>query len=210
MKDVEALNKEGQKIFYIEKNTIITPAAKDAANNCGIKFSYEKWETSSEPVKACDREIDSTMIFTVLKAMMDKGLLKGLFDNGPGPPYQAEHESGGLKLVRGNTVKYDVFDTKNPTDKVYFQELISDKESSISAGLMTIETSSFQRELAYEEIDYVIEGTLTVTINGNTFTAYCGDVIYVPSGTKVTWGSPDKAKVFYTTYPAKLSDRIQK
>ncbi|WP_342429384.1 cupin domain-containing protein [Neobacillus sp. FSL H8-0543] len=213
IKDVEAFEKQGQKIVYIESNTIITPAARDAAKVSGIEFSYEKKACESiSPVheKTGTGEIDSNMIYAVLKSMMDKGLLKGLLDNIPVLPYQAERDSGGLKVVRGNSVKFDVFDTGNPNDKVFYQEVISKEDSSMSAGFLTIEKSSFEWELCYEEIDYVIEGTLTISINGKTFTAYPGDVVYVPSGSKVIWGSPDKVKLFYTTYPANWSDTMQK
>jgi len=146
------------------------------------------------------------MIYNVLKTMLDKGLLNGMFENNPNQPYLAERDSGGLKLVRGSSVKMEVFDTGNPNNKVFFQELISKDDCSMSAGFLTIEKSSFEWELCYEEIDYVIEGTLTVEINGKTFTACAGDVLCVPSGSKVIWGSPDKARVFYTTYPANWAD----
>ena len=63
----------------------------------------------------------------------------------------------------------------------------------MSAGFLVIENSKFDWELTYEEIDYVIEGTLTVEINGKTYTAYPGDVLFVPAGSKVVWGSPDKS-----------------
>src|SRR6478672_10773099 len=119
--DVEASAKQGQKVVYIDSNTIITPAAKDTAKVCGIEFSYEKKfceKKPAEPEKNSSGEIDSTMIYTALKAMVDKGLLKGMFDNVPGPPFLAESDSGGLKVVRGNSVKYDVFDTGNPNNKV--------------------------------------------------------------------------------------------
>ncbi|MBS3994173.1 MAG: DUF861 domain-containing protein [Alkaliphilus sp.] len=211
-KDVEDLDKQGKKIFYIDSKTIITPSAKDVAKVCGIEFSLECHcceEIASEPAKAIGGEIDSNMIYTMLKAMMEKGLLKGLFENIPEQPYISERDSGGLKLVRGNSVKFDYFDTGNPDNKVYYQELISKDDCSMSAGFLTIEKSSFEWELSYEEIDYVIEGTLTITINGKTYTAYPGDVLCVPSGSKVVWGSPDKAKVFYTTYPANWADLMQ-
>ncbi|MEH7504689.1 cupin domain-containing protein [Neobacillus drentensis] len=211
VKDVEALEKQGQKVFYIDKKTIITPAAKDAAKVFGIEFSAEKKCSELEPSKPANSsssEIDSNMIYAVLKAIADKGLLKGLLENLPMAPYLSEGDSGGLKLVRGNSVKFDVFDTGNPGNKVFYQELISKDESSMSAGFLTIEKSSFEWELSYEEIDYVIEGTVTVSINGKTYTAYPGDVLYVPSGSKVVWGSPDKAKIFYTTYPANWADLI--
>jgi ethanolamine utilization protein EutQ len=212
VKDVEASVKQGEKVIYIDSNTIITPAAKDSAKACGIEFSSEKecyTEKPIDPAKACGGEIDSNMIYSVLKTLVDKGLLNGMFENIPVEPFHAERDSGGFKLVRGNSVKLDVFDTGNPDNKVFYQELISKDDSSMSAGFLTIEKSSFEWELCYEEIDYVIEGTLTITINGKTFTAYPGDVISIPSGSKVVWSSPDKAKLFYTTYPANWSDLMQ-
>jgi ethanolamine utilization protein EutQ len=210
-KDVEAVEKQGQKVLYIDSKTIITPAAKDAAKVFGIEFSTEQKSSGSELSNLANSnsgEIDSQMIYTMLKALSDKGLLKGLLESLPTAPYMAERDGGGLKLIRGNSVKFDVFDTGNPANKVFYQELISKDESSMSAGFLTIEKSSFEWELTYEEIDYVIEGTVTVSINGKTYTAYPGDVLYVPSGSKVVWGSPDKAKIFYTTYPANWADLI--
>ena len=41
-----------------------------------------------------------------------------------------------------------------------------------------IDHSEFAWELTYEEIDYVIEGTLTVTIDGKKYTANAGDVLF--------------------------------
>ena len=90
----------------------------------------------------------------------------------------------------------DVFETGNPNATAYFQELVSKEESHISAGFLVIDHSDFEWELTYEEIDYVIEGTLTVTIDGKKYTAEAGDVLFVPSGSKVVWGSPNKARVF--------------
>lgn len=215
-KDVEAVKKQGNKVIYIDSNTIITPSAKDVAGACGIEFSTETpvcgtkatcEEKAAEPAKNCENGLESEMIYNLFKAMMDKGLLNGVFESIANPkPYVSESAGNGLKVVRGNSVKFDTFDTGNPDAKVSYQELISKDEASMSAGLLTIDHSKFDWELTYEEIDYVIEGTLTVTIDGRTLTAYPGDVLYVPSGSKVTWGSPDKAKVFYVTYPANWAD----
>ena len=208
-KDVESMDKQGKKVFYIDSDTIITAAAADAAKLCGIEFSNASScceARASEPGKAAQGEIDSQMIYAALKTMLDKGILNGMFDSSPDQPYFAQRDCGGLKLIRGSSVKMDVFDTGNPNNKVFFQELVSKDDSSMSAGFLTIEKSNFEWELSYEEIDYVIEGTLTVEINGKTFTAHAGDVLSVPSGSKVVWGSPDRARVFYTTYPANWAD----
>lgn len=199
-KDVEVLKAEGKTVYYICENTIVTPSAKDAAAALGVEFSCGK---ECQETAACGQEMDSSQIYMVLKALMDKGLLEGMFK-----PYDSDNHTNGLKVVRGNTVKMDVFDTGDPSATAYFQELVSKDEAHMSAGFLVIDHSEFQWELTYEEIDYVIEGTLTITIDGKTYTAHAGDVLFVPSGSKVIWGSPDKARVFYATYPANWADLL--
>lgn len=203
-KDVEKLNAEGKKVFYVESGSIITPSAKDAADSFGIKFCDKVEEQQTQaPAALAGMDIDSDKIYMVLKTLMEKGLLNDILK-----PYESESHGNGLKVVRGSSVKMDVFDTGDPSVKAYYQELVSKEESHISAGFLVIDHSNFEWELTYEEIDYVIEGTLTVTIDGKTYTAKAGDVLFVPSGSKVVWGSPDKARVFYATYPANWADLV--
>ncbi|WP_454055277.1 cupin domain-containing protein [Clostridium sp. Marseille-Q7071] len=213
-KDVEALILKGEKTLYVDGSEIITPSAQDLAKNNGIVFTVaapapKVQDLGVNKTPSIDN-IDSEMLLNFFRKMMDKGLLEEMLQclKQKNLPFEAECDPNGLKVVRGNTVKMDVFDTGNPNAKAYFQELVSKKESKMSAGFLVIENSKFDWELTYEEIDYVIEGTLTVEINGKTYTAYPGDVLFVPSGSKVVWGSPDKARVFYTTYPANWADLL--
>jgi len=213
-KDVEALILKGEKTLYVDGSEIITPSAQDLAKNNGIVFTAaapapKVQDLGVNKTPSIDN-IDSEMLLNFFRKMMDKGLLEEMLQclKQKNLPFEAECDPNGLKVVRGNTVKMDVFDTGNPNAKAYFQELVSKKESKMSAGFLVIENSKFDWELTYEEIDYVIEGTLTVEINGKTYTAYPGDVLFVPSGSKVVWGSPDKARVFYTTYPANWADLL--
>lgn len=202
---IEALKREGKTVCVIEPDTLVTPAARDAAEELGISFSNAAQPQPAAEPQQCSEGLDSEQIYRVLKALMEKGLLGDLLQQ---KPYQAQTHKNGLKVVRGNTVKMDVFDTGNPNATAYYQELVSKDESHISAGFLVIENSEFEWELTYEEIDYVIEGTLTVTIDGIKYTAHAGDVLFVPSGSKVIWGSPDKARVFYATYPANWADLL--
>jgi ethanolamine utilization protein EutQ len=211
VKDVEDWKKQGQKIVYIEKDTIITHAAKDTAKFHGIEFSFDKpccEEKPAEPASVSGAEIDD--IYTVIKKMVEKRLQEYQVDSSPEQQYLSESDQGGLKLVRGHSVKFAALNTGNPDSKVLCQDVITKEESSMSAGFLTIENSSFEWEFGYEEIDYVIEGTMTIKINGKTFTAYAGDVVCIPSGSKVVWGSPDKAKIFYATYPANWAELVGK
>jgi len=202
-KDIELLNAGGKKVCYVENGSIITPSAKDAADTFGIKFCDKEEEQPQALTGLTGMDIDSEKIYMVLKALMEKGMLNDIFK-----PYESESHGNGLKVVRGSSVKMDVFDTGDPSVKAYYQELINKEESHMSAGFLVIDHSEFEWELTYEEIDYVIEGTLTVTIDGKTYTAKAGDVLFVPSGSKVIWGSPDKARVFYATYPANWADLV--
>lgn len=213
-KDVEALILKKEKVFYVDGSEIITPSAQDFAKNNEIVFTTEAPAPKEQHLGVKKSPsidgMDSEMILNLFRTMMDKGLLQEILEclKPKNLLFEAECDTSGLKVVRGSTVKMDAFDTGNPNARVYFQELVSKEESKMSAGFLIIENSKFDWELTYEEIDYVIEGTLTVEINGKTYTAYPGDVLFVPSGSKVVWGSPDKARVFYTTYPANWADLL--
>jgi len=220
-RDIESLILNGQKVIYLDGTEIITPSARELAKVNGIVMTTDepmcttqtapKTETVAvAPSIPSVENMDSKTMLDLFRTMMDKGLLQEMMKclQQSQLPFEVESDPNGLKVVRGNTVKMEYFDTGNPDNKVYFQELVSKEESQMSAGFLHIENSKFEWELTYEEIDYVIEGTLTVEINGKTYTAYPGDVLFVPSGSKVIWGSPDKARVFYATYPANWADLL--
>lgn len=212
-KKMEEFVSSGKTKLYLDSDMIITPSAKDIAKANGIEFTTEITVCEAQSFinqKPSIEGFDNEMLLNVFKTMMDKGLLQEMLQclKVNNIPYEAECDASGLKVVRGNSVKMDVFDTGNKDVKAYYQELVSKKESKMSAGFLVIEDSKFEWELTYEEIDYVIEGTLTVEINGKSYTAYPGDVLFVPSSSKVVWSSPNKARVFYTTYPANWADLL--
>lgn len=213
-KDVETLIVNGEKTFYIDGSEIITPSAQELAINNEIIFTTEAPKISkpiepkvekAEFKKPSNMDgIDSEMILNFFRAMMDKGLLQELMEclKPKNLLFDAECDSNGFKVVRGNTVKMNILDTGNPDARVYSQELVNNKESKMNAGILVIQDSNFECEAMYEEINYVVEGTLTIKINEKTYTAYEGDVLFIPSGSKVVWGSPNKAKLFYVRYLA--------
>lgn len=211
--DMEEFLATGEKVFYIDKDVILTPSAKDIAKNNDISITTEKISEKEICNTNCKgiEGLDSNKLLEMFKELVNEGLLQEMLKilaSGEASKFVSSCDESGLKVVRGSSVKMDVFDTGNPNNKVYFQELISKDESEMSAGFLIIEDSKFEWELTYEEIDYVIEGTVTVEINGKTYEANAGDVLFVPKGSKVVWGSPNKAKLFYTTYPANWADLL--
>ncbi|MGT2935524.1 cupin domain-containing protein [Streptococcus castoreus] len=204
-KDVLNCHQAGKTTCYLEPGTIVTPAARDEAKKHGICFEEGKKVRCQSQVsteKGLDG-ITSDELLTLLKNMLLTG------DSEPNketPPYRCVSHTNGLKVVKGGTVRMDDFDTGTPDAKVGFQELVSQHESKMSAGFLTIDHSNFAWKLPYEEIDYVISGTVSIEIDGQTYVGRAGDVLFVPSGSDVIWGSPDNAKIFYTTYPSNWAD----
>lgn len=75
----------------------------------------------------------------------------------------------------------------------------------IAAGVMSLRAGSFAWTLDYDEVEYVIEGELHITTAGQKAVGRPGDVIAVPKGSSITFGTPSWAKFLYVTYPADWS-----
>jgi len=97
----------------------------------------------------------------------------------------------------------DRLDTGNPNHKVYTKDLVTLTESPrLGCGLMVMEDTTFDWKLGYDEIDYIIEGTLTIIIDGRRVTANAGELILIPSGSNIQFSVNGKARFIYVTYPA--------
>ena len=215
--EIKAAAERGQKIFCVDSSTIITPAAKDAAKDMGVEFMADSAAAVNHSCKDSgvqkknylEHEIDRDMIYQVVKAVLTNRVMGSVPDLTPEPPFIADCDpKSGLKIVRGRTVKFETFDTGDPSTNVAYREVVSKEEAKMSAGFLTIEESSFEWELCYEEVDIILEGSLAITINGETYYAYQGDVLFIPKGSKVTLSSsgPGHVKLFYVTYPANWPD----
>ena len=213
--EVRSAAEKGQNVVCVDSDTIITAAAKDLAKELGVEFTADSTTAENHTSKnsgqlkkeSRDNEIDPDMIYQVVKAVLANKLLSSIPVPSPETPFCADCEpKSGLKIVRGRTVKLETFDTGNPSTNVAYREVVSKDDSQMSAGFLTIEKSSFEWELCYEEIDIILEGSLSITINGETYHAHQGDVLFVPKGSKVTWSSSEYVKLFYVTYPANWAD----
>ena len=198
--DVKKAAEERKSTLYIEPGTIITPAAKDSANELNIRMIEETEHTQQA------REI-SPVISTAWKADVTPELVakivKQVMASLPGsmqPEMIKESDPSGLRLVKGNTVIYEKFNTRKPNDKVGIKEILSKRESPhMKTGFMTFEKTNFSRDLEFEEINYIIEGTLEMTLNGRTYHGEAGDVFFLPKDTNVTFSSPDKVAFFFVS-----------
>lgn len=118
-----------------------------------------------------------------------------------------EIDKSGIMSIKGSTVKCEPFDTGKPGDHVFLKDIVDLQESPrLGCGFMEMKESSFPWTLKYDEIDYIIEGTLEILINGNKITGNAGDVIFIPMNSSIEFSAPDYVRFIYVTYPANWAE----
>ncbi len=72
----------------------------------------------------------------------------------------------------------------------------------MAAGVMSLRQGSFPWTLDYDEVEYVLEGELHITTTEERAVGRPGDLIAVPRGSNITFGTPSWTRFLYVTYPA--------
>jgi ethanolamine utilization protein EutQ len=113
-------------------------------------------------------------------------------------------DPSGAVVVRGRSVELTRFEAAGPGRNVRMADLITSRDGApMTAGIMSwARADAFPWALDYDEVDLVLEGVLHVLIDGRTLEGKPGDVLYLPKGSRVTFSTPSRTKVFYVTYPA--------
>lgn len=112
----------------------------------------------------------------------------------------------GVISVKVPTIRVadkDLMNTGKAGDIVYTKDLFTLEESPrLGCGIMEMKETTFDWTLNYDEIDYVIEGTLNIIINGKSVTANAGELVLIPKGSSIKFSVPNYARFIYVTYPA--------
>jgi len=88
------------------------------------------------------------------------------------------------------------------------------KSENLSIGYYKVDpgTADFIVEMPFEEVDYIIGGTATISDEtGNKYTAKKGDVVYISKGSKITVSYSDKVgfEGFYVISPYNWRELIK-
>lgn len=117
-------------------------------------------------------------------------------------------EASGVLCVKGASVKPEPFDTGKPGTKVFLKDVMTLEESKrLMAGIMEMDTTSFEWTLDYDEVDYIIEGVLDIEIQGKRVRGEAGDILFIPKGSSISFVSPGKTRFLYVTYPADWAEQ---
>lgn len=198
--------KKNCNVISIDSNTLITAGAKDIASELGVEIRYCKAKERAE------EKLQGITVSDDIVSQIVKEVMKAVAASNPVPPrIVKEYDPGGIRLVRGGSVTLERFDTGVPSDKVGVREILTTEECpNLATGFMEIEKSSFDWTLGYDELDYIVEGNMDITVNGNTYHGHAGDVFFIPMNTSITFGSPDYCKFFFTAYPSNWQELSNK
>ena len=110
-----------------------------------------------------------------------------------------------LHIPSVNTLDLAPFpvDVHHPEMDVRLLDVVTSADGMpMAAGVMSLRQGSFPWTLDYDEVEYVLEGELHITAGDQVAVGRPGDVIAVPKGSSITFGTPSWARFLYVTYPA--------
>jgi ethanolamine utilization protein EutQ len=115
-----------------------------------------------------------------------------------------------LKVVRMSNVQVEPFleGKTTPGTNVWLKDVvITQDRSPMGAGYMSLDKGEMQWTLTYDEIDIVLEGELVITRGNEQVRGKTGDVIYIPKGSSITFGTPNWTKFVYVVFPVNWNEK---
>lgn len=115
-----------------------------------------------------------------------------------------------LKVVRMANVQVEPFleGKTTPGTNVWLKDVVVTQDRSpMGAGYMSLDKGEMQWTLTYDEIDIVLEGELVITRGSEQVRGKTGDVIYIPKGSSITFGTPNWARFVYVVFPVNWNEK---
>jgi len=115
-----------------------------------------------------------------------------------------------LKVVRMANVQVEPFleGKTTPGTNVWLKDVVMTQDRSpMGAGYMSLYKGEMQWTLTYDEIDIVLEGELVITRGAEQVRGKTGDVIYIPKGSSITFGTPNWTRFVYVVFPVNWNEK---
>jgi ethanolamine utilization protein EutQ len=189
--------------IVLETGSRLTPSARDYATMMGLTIiqKHDRYITRESRRLAPHQEVQAPPASPLAANIKDIGVNELVqkvmveFQHQACPNPRATHVKNGSFQIRPFSV--DV-----PGLKMGLADVVTSREANLAAGFMTFDHSELPWHMAYDEVDYVIEGDYVLKVDNQVFRARPGDVLYIPKGSQVVFSSPGFVKVFYVTYPS--------
>jgi ethanolamine utilization protein EutQ len=180
--DIRRLARERVETLLVAPDDIVTHEATDTAIALGVKLIRET-EASVGPARGRVEGFE--------KESLNPNL----------PP---------LKVVRMSNVQVEPFleGRTTPGTNVWLKDVVVTQDRSpMGAGYMSLDKGEMQWTLTYDEVDIVLEGELVITRGNEQVRGKTGDVIYIPKGSSITFGTPNWTKFVYVVFPVNWNEK---
>ncbi|ENB0118479.1 ethanolamine utilization acetate kinase EutQ [Escherichia coli] len=213
----EARARGEQAMSVVLRASIITPEAREVADLLGFTITECEESTPatvSVPVEKTESQrIRETIIAQLPEGQFTESLVAQLMEKvmkekqsleqgAMQPSFKSVTGKGGIKVIDGSSVKFGRFDGAQPHCVGLTDLVTGDDGSSMAAGFMQWDNAFFPWTLNYDEIDMVLEGELHVRHEGETMIAKAGDVMFIPKGSSIEFGTTSSVKFLYVAWPA--------
>ena len=175
--DIRRLARERVETLLLAPDDIVTHEAIDTAFALGVKLIRET-ESASGLRKDALSSVQQTL-----------------------PP---------LKVVKMANVQMDRFleGKTTPGTNVWLKDVVVTQDRSpMGTGYMSLDKGEMQWTLTYDEIDIVLEGELVITRGNEQVRGKTGDVIYIPKGSSITFGTPSWTRFVYVVFPVNWNEK---
>jgi ethanolamine utilization protein EutQ len=190
--DIRRLSREKTETLVLGHDDILTHEAADIAYALGLKVI---------------RETGSTVGSAFPKEHRDNVNRVEGFKKEPSP---VQLNLPPLKVVRMASVQVEPFleGKTTPGTNVWLKDVVVTQDRSpMGAGYMSLDKGEMQWTLTYDEIDIVLEGELVITRGSEQVRGKTGDVIYIPKGSSITFGTPSWTRFVYVVFPVNWNEK---
>jgi ethanolamine utilization protein EutQ len=199
--DVRAAHGSGRLRLEVVRGTLVTALAAETARDLGVSI-----EVVPGPARAAAAPGDPPGPGSLEDRV--RQLVRQVVGEAHTAPAPARGSPGPRPPVRHVDAR-DVrltpfpFPGPEPGQDVRVADVVTSEHGSpMGAGFLTLTRGCFPWTLTYDEVEYVVEGELHIGTEDGVVVGRPGDVLYVPKGTAITFGTPSWAKFLYVTYPA--------
>ena len=216
----------GQKsmVFSIREH-IVTPEAKEVAKElgmelvvqdglsantaaCGVATACQPCQDPTEVIRAAviaqlgSASVSEEIISQLIQKVLNEQKLPACGGEGIGTHQAMYTTAKGIKRIKGSQIPMGIMAEAGIEKQIGLADVVTEADGSpMAAGYMSWKNASFPWTLNYDEINVVLEGELHIKSGGETSIAKAGDVLFIPKGSSIEFGTPTFVRFVFISYP---------
>ncbi|MBC7291134.1 MAG: DUF861 domain-containing protein [Actinotalea sp.] len=194
--DVRAAHGSGRLRVEIVRGTLVTALAAETARDLGVTIEVVPASPAAPPGGSGADSLEER-VRRAVTAVLGQAPPTPVPPGAPAPAPVRHVDARDVRLTPFP------FPGPEPGQDVRVADVVTAEHGCpMGAGFLTLTRGCFPWTLTYDEVEYVVEGELHIGTDAGVVVGRPGDVLFVPRGTAITFGTPSWAKFLYVTFPA--------